>query len=339
LKWRVDPRLWSWVGLFLRQCTSARARINTIRKLGLCVYSVEALREVVADTQVEYDGLNGGNLYFYRTQKSFEKGVAHTGILREHGLDMQVLERDRVAAIEPALAPHKDAIAGAVYVPGDASGDARMFSRGLAEFCAEHLAVTWKFDTAILGIDTSGDRVAGVVTNAGRMEADGYVMALGCDSAIVGRKIGLRLPIYPVKGYSVTVPMRESNAAPSMGGVDDDNLIAYCPMGKRLRLTSTAEFGGYDRSHRPRDFRAMLRLGRELFPSAGDYDQPDYWAGLRPMTPEGTPFLGPARYRNLFLNTGHGHIGWTMSCGSAKVTADLIAGREPGVDLEGMRYA
>jgi D-amino-acid dehydrogenase len=339
LKWSADPRLWSWVWLFLLQCTSARARLNTIRKLGLCVYSVEALHEVVADSQVAYDGLNGGNLYFYRTPETFEKGVEHTGILREHGLDMQVLERDRVAEIEPALAPHKDAIAGAVYTPGDASGDARLFSRALAAFCDEHLGVTWKFDTAILGIDTGGDRIKGVITNAGRLEADRYVMALGCDSAILGRTIGLRLPIYPVKGYSVTVPMRESNTAPAMGGVDDDNLIAYCPMGKRLRLTSTAEFSGYDRSHRPRDFRAMLRLGRELFPTAGDYDQPDCWAGLRPMTPQGTPFLGPARYRNLYLNTGHGHIGWTMACGSAKVTADLIAGRDPGVDLEGMRYA
>jgi len=339
LKWSADPRLWSWVWLFLLQCTSARARLNTIRKLGLCVYSVEALHEVVADSQVAYDGLNGGNLYFYRTPETFEKGVEHTGILREHGLDMQVLERDRVAEIEPALAPHKNAIAGAVYTPGDASGDARLFSRALAAFCDEHLGVTWKFDTAILGIDSGGDRIEGVITNAGRLEADRYVMALGCDSAILGRTIGLRLPIYPVKGYSVTVPMRESNTAPTMGGVDDDNLIAYCPMGNRLRLTSTAEFSGYDRSHRPRDFRAMLRLGRELFPTAGDYDQPDCWAGLRPMTPQGTPFLGPARYRNLYLNTGHGHIGWTMACGSAKVTADLIAGRDPGVDLEGMRYA
>jgi D-amino-acid dehydrogenase len=339
LKLSADPRLWSWVWLFLLQCTSARARLNTIRKLGLCVYSVDALREVVADSQVAYDGLDGGNLYFYRTAQSFEKGVEHTGILREQGLEMEVLEREEVAAIEPALAPHKAIIAGAVYTPGDASGDARMFSRGLAAFCAEHLAVTFKFDTAIRGIDTSGDRVEGVLTDAGRLEADCYVMALGCDSAIIGRSIGLRLPIYPVKGYSVTVPMRESNAAPSMGGVDDDNLIAYCPMGKRLRLTSTAEFSGYDCSHRPRDFRAMLRLGRELFPGVADYEQPDYWAGLRPMTPEGTPFLGPARYRNLYLNTGHGHIGWTMSCGSAKVTANLIAGREPGVDLQGMRYA
>ena len=339
LKPSLDPRLWGWVWLFLLQCTSKRARINTIRKLGLCMYSLEALHEVVSDTDVAYDGLNGGNLYFYRSEESFEKGVAHTGILREHGLDMQVLERDRVAEIEPALAPHKEAIAGAVFAPGDASGDARMFTRGLAAYCADKLSVTLKFGTTIQRIDVAGDRIGGVVTDAGRIEADCYVMALGCDSAIIGRRIGLKLPIYPVKGYSVTVPMRESNLAPTMGAVDDDNLIAYCPMGNRLRLTSTAEFSGYDRSHRPRDFRAMLRLGRALFPGVADYDQPDYWAGLRPMTPEGTPFLGPARYDNLYLNTGHGHIGWTMSCGSAKVTADLIAGRAPGVDLEGMRYA
>lgn len=338
LKLSADPRLWWWVWLFLLQCPAERARINTVRKLGLCTYSVDALREVVADTGVAYDGLDGGNLYFYRTEASFAKGVEHTGILREHGLEMQVLERDRVTEIEPALAPHRDRIAGAVYMPGDGSGDARMFSRGLTAWCAENLAVEFKFDTSIEGIHVAGDRVEGVITDAGRLEADLYVMALGCDSAIIGRRIGVRLPIYPVKGYSVTVPMRPSNAAPAMGGVDDDNLIAYAPMGDRLRLTSTAEFSGYDRSHRPRDFRAMLRLGRELFPSAADYDEPDYWAGLRPMTPDGTPFLGPARYRNLYLNTGHGHIGWTMSCGSAKVTANLIAGRDPGVDLEGMRY-
>lgn len=339
LKLSSDPRLWSWVWLFLLQCTSERARVNTIRKLGLCVYSSDALREVVADSRVEYDGLDSGNLYFYRSDETFQKGIEHTGILREQGLEMEVLERERVAEVEPALEPHRDTIAGAVFVPGDASGDARMFTRGLAAFCAENLSVTFKFDTAVERIDVDGDRVAGVATSAGRLEADLYVMALGCDSAIVGRQIGLKLPIYPVKGYSVTVPMCESNVAPTMGGVDDDALIAYCPMGKRLRLTSTAEFSGYDTSHSPRDFRAMLRLGRELFPSVADYDQPDYWAGLRPMTPEGTPFLGPARYRNLYLNTGHGHIGWTMSCGSARVTADLIAGREPGVDLEGMRYA
>ena len=339
LKLSADPHLWSWVWLFLRQCTSQRARINTIRKLGLCVYSLEALREVVADTGVEYDGLNAGNLYFYRSEESFQKGVEHTGILREHGLEMEVLERDRVAEVEPALAPHNSSIAGAVYAPGDASGDARMLTRALAAFCVENLSVTCKFNTAIKGIDTAGDRVEAVVTDAERLQADCYVMALGCDSAIIGRTIGLRLPIYPVKGYSVTVPMRESNVAPTMAGVDDDNLIAYCPIGRRLRLTSTAEFSGYDCSFRPRDFRAMLRLGRQLFPSVADYDEPDYWAGLRPMTPEGTPFLGPARYRNLYLNTGHGHIGWTMSCGSAKVTADLIAGREPGISLEGMRYS
>jgi D-amino-acid dehydrogenase len=338
LKLSADPRMWSWFWLFLMECTAERARINTIRKLGLCLYSLQALDDVVRDTGVQYDGLRGGNLYLYRSEASFAAGVDHTGILREHGLEMQVVERDALTGIEPALEPVKDKIAGAVYSPTDQSGDARMFTRSLAAHCKDKMGVELAFETTIRGVDTDGDRITGVVTGNGRLEADTYVMALGCDSAMVGRTIGLRLPIYPVKGYSVTVPIRASNAVPCMGGVDEDNLVAYCPMGERLRLTSTAEFSGYDRSHRPEDFRAMLRSARELFPSAGDYDAPDYWAGLRPMTPQGTPFLGKARYRNLFLNTGHGHIGWTMSCGSARVTADLVAGRKPDIDLTGMTY-
>ncbi|MDX1432686.1 MAG: D-amino acid dehydrogenase [Gammaproteobacteria bacterium] len=338
LKLSADPRMWSWFWLFLMQCTAERARVNTIRKLGLCLYSLQALDEVVRDTGVAYDGLRSGNLYLYRTEESFAAGVDHTGILREHGLDMQVVEGDALTAIEPALEPVKDRIAGAVYSPTDQSGDARMFTRALAAYCEKKLGVELDFDTSIRAIETERDRVAGVLTDAGRRTADVYVMALGCDSAMMGRSIGLKLPIYPVKGYSVTVPLRKSNAVPRMGGVDEDNLVAYCPMGERLRLTSTAEFSGYDCSHRPEDFRAMLRSARELFPSAGDYDRPDYWAGLRPMTPQGTPFLGKARYENLFLNTGHGHIGWTMSCGSARVTADLVAGRKPDIDLTGMTY-
>lgn len=338
LKLRADPRMWSWSWLFLMQCTNERARINTIRKLKLCLYSLEALGEVVRDTGVQYDGLQGGNLYVYRSEKSFAAGIEHTGILREQGLEMRVVSRDELPGIEPALAPVKDLIAGGVYSPTDQSGDARMFTRGLAEHCRNKLGVELAFDTAIEAIATEGERVTGVVTSSGRQEADLYVMALGCDSPIVGRRIGLRLPIYPVKGYSVTVPRRSDGTVPCMGGVDEDNLVAYCPMGERVRFTSTAEFSGYDRSYKPEDFRAMLRSAKELFPDAANYDKPDYWAGLRPMTPEGTPILGRARYENLFLNTGHGHIGWTMSCGSARVLADLVAGREPGIDLTGMTY-
>jgi len=339
LKLKADPRMWAWLWLFLRQCTAQRARLNTIRKLRLCLHSVEALHEVVADTGVDYDGRRDGNLFLYRSQAAFECGVANTGILRENGLEMEVVDRDKVAELEPVLEPVKDRLAGGVFSPVDESGDCRMFTRNLAAYCRERLGVRFAFDTTVRRIDTRRDAVERVVTDGENFSADLYVMALGCDSALVGRSIGLRLPIYPVKGYSVTVPVGEHNAAPRMGGVDEEYLVAWARMGDRLRLTATAEISGYDRSYRPDDYRTMFRSARELFPDAADYDRPDYWAGLRPMTPEGTPILGKARYRNLYLNTGHGHIGWTMSCGSAKVITDLIAGREPAISLDGMLYS
>ncbi|HEX9584606.1 MAG TPA: D-amino acid dehydrogenase [Gammaproteobacteria bacterium] len=338
-RFSADPHMWAWCWLFLRQCTEARARINTVRKLRLCVYSVERLNEVVADTGVEYDGIRRGNLYLYRSQETFDKGVAHMEILRDEGLALEVLDRDGVASVEPALEAVKDRIAGAVFSPTDQSGDARRFSRNLAAYCERQLSVAFRFGTLIRRIEVAGDRVTRVVTDKGALTADRYVLALGCDSPILGRPIGLKLPIYPVKGYSVTLPVKGRNAVPASGGVDEDNLVAYCPLGERLRLTSTAEFSGYDRNHRPADFRAMFRAAKSLFPSVADYDQPEYWAGLRPMTPEGTPILGYARCGNLLLNTGHGHIGWTMACGSAKVIADAVAGRPPEIDLEGMQFA
>jgi len=339
LKFSADPHMWAWCWRFLLQCTAERARINTVRKLRLCVYSVDCLNEVVADAKVAYDQLAKGNLYLYRTQQTFDKGVGHIDILRDQGLELEVLDRDSVKSVEPVLESVKGKIAGAVYSPTDQSGDACTFTRNLAAHCANKLGVKFLYDTTIRRIEVSVDRVTRVVTDRGARDADVYVLALGCDSPIFGRTIGLKLPIYPVKGYSVTLPAEGRNAVPRIGGVDEDNLVAYCPLGDRLRFTSTAEFSGYDRSYRPEDFRAMFRAAKELFPAAADYDQPDYWAGLRPMTPEGTPILGFGQYRNLVLNTGHGHIGWTMSCGSAKVTADLVAGRVPEVDLEGMRYA
>ena len=340
LRLKVKPSLrqWSWFWLFLLQCTEAKARINTLRKLRICMYSVEQLGDVVADTAVQYDGLAKGNLYMYRTQQSFDAGVAHTGILRELGLEMRVTEREQLAEIEPALEPVKDKLAGGVYSPTDQSGDARMFSQNLAAFCAEKLGVTFSYGSTIRAIDVGAGRVQRVVTDRGDFAADAYVLALGCESPFVAEKIGVRLPIYPVKGYSVTIPVGTTNLTPRIGMVDEDNLVALCPMGERLRITSTAEFAGYDKSHTAADFRGMFNAARELFPNGGDYDKPDYWAGLRPMTPTTVPIYGKARYDNLFLNTGHGHIGWTMSCASAKITSDLVAGREPEIDTQGMMY-
>jgi D-amino-acid dehydrogenase len=338
LKLRADPRMWLWMLRFLRECTAQRARVNTVRKLALCRYSLEMLKEVVAETGVTYDARTGGNLYLHRTQKGFDAGIAHMRILSDHGLEIRVLDRDQVAALEPALAPVRARIAGGILSPSDESGDARMFTRNLADWCRARQSVAFRMQTEVLGLDVDGGRVHRVVTDRGYLEADAVVLALGCDSPFVGRRLGLPLPVHPVKGYSVTLPVGGSSNAPLMGGVDEDNLVAWARMGERLRITSTAEFSGYDRGHRPEDFRAMLNAARDLFPDAADYDQPEYWAGLRPMTPGTTPILGFARHRNLLVNTGHGHIGWTMACGSAKVTADLLAGRATGVRLEGLLY-
>ena len=338
LRPRLDPRMWAWLWRFLLQCTDERARANTARKLRLCRYSGDLLTELAADTGIEYDGLARGNLYVYRTERSFEAGVRRTGLLRDHGLALEVLDREGLCEREPALEPVKEHLAGGMYSPTDQSGDARMFSHHLAAHCREAFGVRFRFGVTVDGLEADGDRIAGVRTRGGVVRGDAYVLALGHMSPFVAETVGLKLPIYPVKGYSVTIPRGSSNLAPRMGVCDEDRLVVTCPMGERLRIASTAEFGGYDKGHRPADFRGMLGFARELFPSAGDYGRPEYWAGLRPMTPSTVPILGRARFENLYLDTGHGHIGWTMACGSGKVTADLVAGREPEIDLEGLVY-
>lgn len=336
LRPRLDPRMWSWLWRFLLQCTDERARANTTRKLRLCRYSTDLLTELNRETGVRYDGLARGNLYVYRTDRSFEAGVRRTRLLRDQGLALEVLDRDGLCAREPALEPVREKLAGGLYSPTDQSGDARMFSRGLAEYCQEGFGVRFRFGVTVEGLDTEGGRIAGVRTSDGPVHGDVFVLALGVMSPFVSRTAGVKLPIYPVKGYSVTIPRGSSNLSPQMGVCDEDRLVVTCPMGERIRVAATAEFSGYDKSHRPEDFRGMLRSVRELFPTAGDYHRPEYWAGLRPMTPSTVPILGRTRYENLYLDTGHGHIGWTMACGSGKITADLIAGREPEIDLEGL---
>ena len=332
---RADPALWRWSLKFLGQCTSERARVNTLRKNRLCRYSQGVLQQVAAATGVDYDGASGGLLYLYRSQQSFDQGVANLRILADDGQAQEIIDRDRAAAIDPALEPSKDQIAGGIYCPTDESGDARKFTQALAAVCQERGA-TFCYDTTIERIATAGDRVEAVITDRGEQRADAYVLALGSYSPFLARDLGETASVYPIKGYSVTIPVGGANNPPTLGGIDEDNLFAYVRLGDRVRLTAVAEFAGYDTSHRPADFQTMLRAARQLFPNAGDYDRPLYWAGLRPMTPEGTPILGRGRHKNLLYNTGHGHMGWTMSNGTARITADLIAGRRPELPLDGM---
>jgi D-amino-acid dehydrogenase len=302
----------------------------------LCIYSQGELGRIVAETGVAFHKVEGGLLYLYRSPQSFERGAKNTRILAEEGLELSAVDRDEMARIDPALEPVKEQFAGAVFCPSDASGDARVFTQNLARYCAEHLGVNFRFDTEIEGFTTQGDRVTGVATKKGLVAGDEYVMCLGVFAPFLSRKLGVSLPVYPIKGYSVTLPLDGHNNPPRLGGVDEDNLVAYARFGDRIRATATAEFAGLDRSYRPADFAYMLGVMRKLFPDGANYEKPSYWAGLRPMTPEGTPIFGRGRFRNMTFNAGHGHMGWTMSAGSARIAADLVSGKKPAIDLSGM---
>lgn len=331
----LDPALWRWMIKFWGQCTAERARINTSRKVRLSNYSLNVFTETLAATGIEHDGREGGLVYLYRSPASLEAAAEKSQILVEGGCTIEIVDADGAAKLDPALEPVKDKFAGALYARDDRSGDCRKFAHGMADWLKER-GVTFKFGTTIERLETEGDRISAAVTDKGRETADVYVLSLGIYSPHLAKQLGYSLPIYPVKGYSVTVPVAGRNNPPERGGVDEENLVAYCPLGDRLRITATAEFSGYDTKHSPSDFRHMLAVMRELFPNGADYDKPDYWAGLRPMTPEGTPILGRGKHDNLWYNTGQGHMGWTMSHGAARITADLVAGRKPAIDLTGM---
>ena len=330
-----EPAFWRWSLRFLAQCTSERARRNTRIKHRLCRYSQQALQAVADQTGIAYDGARRGVLYLHRSQATLDRGAANMQILKDAGQALEVVDRERAAAIDPALAPSKDKIAGAIYSPGDESGDACKFTRALAALCAERGA-RFRYDTTIRALDAAGGRIDRVVTDQGDLVADVYMLACGSYSPLLAQTIGEQVAVYPVKGYSLTVPVDGANNPPTVGGIDEDHLCAYVRLGERVRATAVAEFAGYDTSHRPADFRSMLRSLEDLFPSGADYRRPQYWACLRPMTPEGTPILGRGRLANLHYNTGHGHMGWTMACGTARICADLIAGRTPELPLEGL---
>jgi D-amino-acid dehydrogenase len=337
VRFSLDPQFILWTLRFLTQCTSARAHANTEVKLRLAFYARQCINEISQATGIAYDERKKGIVYFYRSQASFDAGVAHMQFLADRGLDIEIAGRERLAEIEPGLAPVKDQLAGGVYSPMDQTGDSFLFTTRLAEWSARNLGVQFRYGTTVEGLEIEGSRVRAVKTDKGALPCDGVVVSLGPESGPMGRKFGLDLPVYPVKGYTATFTISD-NAGPTMGGVDDDRLIAYSRLGNRLRLASTAEFAGFDRSHKPSDFVRVLKTAHDLFPGAIDESTATLWAGLRPMMPGSVPVHGRARYDNLWLDTGHGHVGWTLSCGSGKLVSDLVAGRKPDIDPEGLLY-
>ncbi|MES0155598.1 D-amino acid dehydrogenase [Mesorhizobium sp. M0018] len=336
---RFDPYFFAWSLRFLRQCTHKRMRANTDVKLRLALYSRDCINAVSAETGIRYDERKKGILYFFRSQQSFDTGTDNYRYLGEHGLPIEIVGRDRLVELEPGLAGAKDKIAGGVYSPIDQTGDSSQFTQNLAAYAAEKLGVQFLYGTTVEGLDIDGDRVRAVMTSAGPVAGDAVVISMGPESGLLGRRYGIDLPVYPVKGYTVTVPLEDESKGPIMGGADEDRLIGYSRLGNRLRMSSTAEFTGFDRTFKPRDFNSILNTGKDLFPGAFDESKAEVWAGLRPMMPNSVPVIGRARYDNLYLDTGHGHLGWTMACGSGKFLADIVAGRKPEIDPQGLLYA
>jgi D-amino-acid dehydrogenase len=335
---RLDPRLWVWSLQFLGQCTRAAAYRNTLVKLRLISYSKECLNELVAGTGIDYDGRSHGILYYFRSREGLAAADQHMSILRDQGLTLERVDRGRMLELEPVMARAPE-VAGGIYSPDCQTGDSHKFSNNLAEWCVAHKGATLFYDAPIRRLIVEGDRVVKAQTDRGEVTADAFVLAAGAESVFLAEAIGIRLPIYPIKGFSITAPLAHPEHGPRMGLVDEDRLVAMSPFGGRLRAASSAVFGGFDYAHRPEDFRTILELTRALCGDALDHGRAVYWTGLRPMTPSSVPILGPSRYRNLLLNVGHGHVGWSMACGSGRFVSDLLAGRSPEIDTGGLLAA
>ncbi|WP_067733878.1 D-amino acid dehydrogenase [Novosphingobium naphthalenivorans] len=336
----LDPALLRWLAAMLRNCTETRYHVNKARMMRLAEYSRDCLRELRQDTALTYDQGTLGTLQVFRTQQQLDASAKDVAILRELGVPHDLLDRDGCLLAEPALASATAPIAGGLRLPGDETGDCHVFTTALARK-AEALGVRFLQNVTIEGIDTALGMVEAVRTSAGRLDADRYLLALGSFSPAMVRGLGLRLPIYPVKGYSLTVPVTDASGAPRSTVLDETYKVALTRLGDRIRVGGMAELAGFDLSlpERRRETLA-LSLG-SLFPHGGRERDAAFWCGLRPMTPDGTPVIGGTPLPNLFTNCGHGTLGWTMACGSAQLVADLISGRTPAIetaDLALSRY-
>ena len=334
LKSSLDWRLYPWLWARLRETEGAAAERNARLEFRLGEYSRRVLAEVAEREAIDYDRNPFGILYIFRHVRELDGAIAQLRALGAGGEACLPLDRAGVAAVEPALRG-VDGLAGAILRVDDETGDPAKFTRALADRVVARGGLV-RTGVTVGAVEVEGDEVTSVHTDHGPLGGDAFVLALGSANARLARSIGIKLPIYPLKGYSLTAPIAGTAHAPLHSIVDGENGVAISRIGDRLRVAGAVEFAGYDTSHRPADFAFMKAVAADLFPRVADYEHSDKWAGLGPATPNGLPILGARRYRNLFVNAGHGHNGWATSHGSAKITADLIAGRPPAIPLEGM---
>lgn len=334
---RADRHQWLWGLRFLRECTPARARRNLELLLRLGTYSRAQLQALRAATGIEYEQRTQGILHFYTSQAVFDGALGPTALMQELGCERRLLTPREAVAVEPALRTIEPQLVGATYTAQDESGNAQRFVRELARHC-EAAGVRFLLSHSVTALRAAQGRLDHVeVTDADgryqRLQADAYVLALGSFSPALAAPLGLRLPIYPAKGYSVTLPVRDAGRAFEVSMIDDEYKLVFSRLGETLRIAGTAEFNGYERQLNPRRCQAIVQRFEQLFPGAGDTRQPQFWSGLRPTTPSNVPLIGRTHLPNLYLNTGHGTLGWTHACGSGQSIARIVSGLAPEVDF------
>ena len=332
---RADPLQWRWCLQFVRECWPARVAANMRQILAMADYSRRSLQALRAETGIEYDSLSRGILHFYTDQQEFDKACHAAAAMRELGCPRNTVDADEVVRIEPALAAARPKRVGGDFTGSDESGDVYKFTSALAAR-GEAAGIGFFYNMTVTRLLVDAGKVSGVevIDAEGRHEvlhADAVVVALGSFSAPLLAPLGVNLMIYPGTGYSATYPITDAAAAPSVSLTDDGHKLVLSRLGARLRVAGTCELNGYSRELNPVRCEAITRRVRELFPDACDYDRPRYWTGLRPLTPSNVPYIGRTRFSNLYLNTGHGTLGWTMGCGSGRALADIISGRQPEV--------
>jgi D-amino-acid dehydrogenase len=341
LRPHLDWPMLFWILAMLRNCTAARYEINKARMVRLAEYSRDCMKALRTSTGIAYDERMQGTLQLFRTPAQLDATGKDTAILDRYGVAYELLDQDGCIRHEPALARVKGKFQGGLRLPGDETGDCYKFSVRIAEL-AQAQGAKLRFNEAIHSLLTDGKRITGVVTDQGRLQGDAYLVALGSHSPRLLSPLGVDIPVYPVKGYSITVPITDPRGAPESTVMDETHKIAITRLGDRIRVGGTAELAGYTlRLHEARRRTLMHVLG-DLFPDGGDLGRSEFWCGLRPMTPDGTPVVGGTALPNLWLATGHGTLGWTMAAGTAKVLSDLIGGRKPAIDMGGLtaaRYA
>ncbi len=335
----LDPAMWRWGAQMLANCTAKAYALNKSRMVPLAEYSRDVLKALRAETGIGYDDRAQGTLQLFRTQKQLDGIGGDVDVLKQYGVPFEVLDREGFCRVEPALRLTQEKFVGALRLPGDETGDCFKFTNRLAEMAAA-LGVKFRWNTRIESLQVGGGAITGVHTaEAGLLKADKVLLALGSYSPKLLEPVGIRIPVYPVKGYSITVPITDAQYAPESTIMDETHKVAVTRLGDRIRVGGTAELAGYSLNLREPRRATLNHVVTDLFPRGGDVSKATFWCGLRPMTPDGTPIVGPTPVQNLLLATGHGTLGWTMACGTGRVIADLVSGRQPEIDVAPLAMA